>query len=106
MSDAPADPLPVTPELLAAIEAQVRAFKTGWRAALKLTPAERAEQLLVLRDADIRTYANTQYEGYSQRQKAENVARDMLRHRDVRDALGGEALSAGQIRKILTGGRS
>ena len=91
---------------IAYVVAISRAYRQGRREGLAVSREEADRELLLLRDGDIRTDANDRYSGRSQRAKAEAVAADMLRHAEIRRRLGGVALSAAQIRRILRGERS
>jgi hypothetical protein len=79
------------------------AYRRGRMDALALDPETGKAERAAWRNFTICRYALERYSDLSTRGKAEAIARDMLRHPATKAALGGEALSADRIRKILSG---
>jgi hypothetical protein len=80
-----------------------RALRVGRLEALALTEEQAEAERKLRRDVAIRAYAHETYPALSGREKAAGVAKDMLRSKTVRRALGGAPLGASRIRQILGG---
>jgi len=81
-----------------------RAMRAGRLEALRMTDEEADAERRLWSHVALRSYAHRTYPAESERQKAANVASDLLRHPHIRRALGVEVLSCHRVRQILRGG--